>query len=277
MTDPSGATAGRVDLHNHLVPGVDDGARTLEEAIEGVQRMVAGGVDTLVCTPHLDASVAEHRVALDRRLDRIAEAREQLAGAVRSTFPDVRVLAGFEILLDVPAPQLRDRRLGLAGTRFVLVEWPHLRVPRGTLDVLARLREDGLAPIIAHPERYRGFGGDMALAYEWKRAGAFLQVNHGSLHGRYGKEARSRALELLRQGWVDLMASDFHGRSHLETWLDETVAWFAEQGEGDTFRTLVTTNPRRVITDQDPVPVPPMELPRGTIERIRSLFQGGSA
>lgn len=275
MTEPSGETGARVDLHNHLVPGVDDGARSLDEAIEGVRRMVVGGVRTLVCTPHLDASMVENPSALEARLESVGAAREALAEAVRAEWPGLDVMAGFEILLDVPAPRLGDRRVALAGTRYVLVEWPRLRVPRGTLGVLAHLREDGLKPVIAHPERYSGIGKDLALAREWRRAGALLQVNHGSLHGRYGKDARARAYELLRQGWADLMASDFHGRSHLETWIGETDTWFAERGAEDIFHTLASVNPGRIVDDQDPVPVPPMDLPRGPIDRLRSLLQGG--
>jgi tyrosine-protein phosphatase YwqE len=97
-------------------------------------------------------------------------------------------------------------------------------------------------------------------------------VNHGSLHGRYGREAKAHALDLLRRGWVDLLSSDFHGRANLRTYVDATRAWFAELDAEDTFMALASRNPLRVFRDEEPMPVSPLDVPRSALDRIRSFL-----
>jgi protein-tyrosine phosphatase len=268
--DP-GDGPGLADLHSHLVPGVDDGARTVDDAVEGIGRLVEAGVRTIMTTPHLDVSLEGSR-ALDRRFVAVEDAWSAVVEVARVRYPGVSLRRGFEVLLDLPDPTMADARLRLGDTRFVLVEWPHMALPRGTVRVLAGLRDKGVTPVVAHPERYAGLGRALDVAGEWRAVGAFLQVNHGSLHGRYGREARARALELLRRGWVDLLASDFHGRSHLLPYVAESRAWFTERGAEGIFEALAGSNPRRVLADEDPRPVTPLDLPRGMVERIRTFL-----
>lgn len=267
-----GVEHGLVDLHSHLVPGVDDGARDLDEAVEAVGRLEGAGVRLIVTTPHLDVSVLARPEVLERRLEQVRSRFDALVHEAAKRFPKVELRLGFEVLLDVPDPAVSDARVRLGGSRYLLVEWPRLRVPRGTQAVLQKIHEQGVVPIIAHPERYAGLGRGLALAEEWRRAGALLQVNHGSLHGRYGSEARDRAVSLLEHGWVDLLSSDFHARAHLEPYVEESRAWFDAQGALETFEALTAGNPRRVLDDGGAMPVAPLEVHRGPLARIRSLL-----
>ncbi len=263
---------GLVDLHSHLVPGVDDGARTLDEGVAAVGRLERAGIRLIVTTPHLDVSLLSRPDAFERRLEKVAASFEDLRRESAALWPEVELRLGFEVLLDDPEPVLTDGRARLAGGRHLLVEWPRLRVPPGTEAVLGRIRSQGVSPVIAHPERYRGLGRDLALAGAWRSAGALLQVNHGSLHGRYGPEARDRAVALLERGWVDLLSSDFHARPHLEPYVDESRAWFDALDATATFEALTAGNPRRLLDGEGIMPVAPLDVPRGPIERIRSLF-----
>jgi hypothetical protein len=144
------------DLHSHLVPAVDDGACSLEEALDAVERMVERGVRSIVTTPHLNASTT--KVASDReaRLAEVDEAWNEVCGAVKVRFPTLGFRRGHEVMLDIPDPDLSDPRVRLSGTSFVLVEWPRLQIPPQTEPVLERICAEGYRPIIAHPERYRG-------------------------------------------------------------------------------------------------------------------------
>lgn len=266
-------TAGLADLHSHLVPGVDDGARTLEEALDGIGRMVEAGVDRIVTTPHLDASLLRDARRREARLEQVDEAFGVLQAAVTEAHPGLVLERGHEVMLDDPFPDLSDRRLRLAGTRCVLVEWPRLRIPPGTPEVIARIREQGWAPIIAHPERYQGILKDFPLVSAWRRAGAYLQMNHGSLLGRYGAGIQAAAFRLLEGGWVDVLSSDFHSRAHLPVFVDEARSWFEDRSQEEVFDLLVRVNPELLLSDQPPDAVPSFNIERGFWDRLSGFLR----
>ena len=272
MTSAGPARVG--DLHSHLVPGVDDGARSLEEALEAVERMVAAGIGRIVTTPHVNGSLTRDSGLLGTWLDEVDGPWRELAEQVTERFPDVEILRGHEVMLDVPDPNFSDARLRIAGTSFVLVEWPRLQIPPGTERVIERIADAGYHPILAHPERYAGMGQDLNRAGAWRSAGAYLQVNHGSFAGRYGAEARGVASELVARGWVDYLSSDFHARAHLEIHLRDAEAFFAGHDGLAQFGLLTVTNPGRVIQDQLPLPVPPLRIREGFWDRFAKIFTG---
>lgn len=266
--DPGGFT----DLHSHLVPGVDDGSRTLDEALDGIRSLVASGVGRIVTTPHLDGSLTQDRALFAERMEEMEEAWGPLKEKVEEEFPGLDFLRSHEVMLDIPDPDLSDPRLHLGDTDSVLVEWPGLQVPPGSVPVLERMVAAGIRPIIAHPERYRGLDRDSAYPGEWKNAGALLQVNYGSILGRYGETPRRRAFTLLERGWVDLMASDFHGRPRLSPCLTEAREVLGKLGGGPQFGLLAGGNPTRVLRGEDPLPVPPLPLKPGVFQRLREAF-----
>jgi protein-tyrosine phosphatase len=261
------------DLHSHLVPGVDDGARTLEEAIEAVERMVAAGIGRIVTTPHLNASLTRDSGLLGTWLDEVDTSWQTLAERAQQRFPDVELLRGHEVMLDVPDPDFSDARIRMAGTSFVLVEWPRLQIPPMTQRVIERIVNAGYRPILAHPERYSGMKQDLDVAGAWRSAGAYLQVNHGSFAGRYGPDAGGVASELLARGWVDLLSSDFHARAHLEIHLEDAEAFLAAHDGLEQLRLLTVDNPGRVIRDELPLAVPPLRTRKGIWERFTRIFK----
>jgi len=262
-----------VDLHNHLVPGVDDGARDLPAVLAAVERMVRVGIRKIVTTPHIDASLTLDPTALERRLDEVTRAWERAAEALARAFPEVDYRRGHEVMLDVPDGDLGDARLRLAGTDYVLVEWPRMRVPPGTPPVVARLVEQGLRPVVAHPERYAGVGADLYVVDQWREAGAYLQVNYGSFVGRYGAEARTTAFRFLRRGWIDFLASDFHGQAGMRIY--KTQAWdiLRELGASEQLELLSVTNPARLLRNERPHAVPAVPEERaGFWSRLKELL-----
>jgi len=262
----------RVDIHSHLVPGVDDGARTLDDALESIDRMMALGIRTILTTPHFDASLLEGPGGSER-IEEVEKAFAHLTAAAAERFPTLDLRRGFEIMLDDPSPDLSDVRLRLAGTSFVLVEWASMRVPPGAAAVLERLVERGWRPVVAHPERYRDVGDIAAVASRWKDVGALLQVNHGSLTGRYGSRAERGARSLLESGLVDYLASDHHGRPHLELQLDEVVRQLENSDAEEQISMLIRTNPLRLLDDMEPLPVRPIRMGRGWRDRLRRLIR----
>lgn len=264
--------AALVDIHNHLVPGVDDGARDVADVLDSVERMTRLGIRKIITTPHLDGSLTQDDEKIEARLAEVDAAFDEAAEAVGARFPEVEFRRGHEVMLDVPDVSFDDPRMRLAGTSFVLVEWPRLQLPPGTVPVLERIVAAGYRPIVAHPERYIGLDRELELAQRWREAGAYLQVNYGSLDGRYGAEARTTAFRLLRRGWADYMASDFHGRSERKIYEKEARARLLELGGVEALVHLALTNPGRIFRDEAPLPVPPLPPEQGFWARIKELL-----
>ena len=271
----TGDEGGRLtDLHSHLLPGVDDGARTVDDALEGIGRLWDAGFRTLVTTPHLDGSLTQTPYLFETRMEEMDEAWCRLQAALVEKFPGLTLDRGHEVMLDVPDPVLTDPRIRLGDSPFVLLEWPHLKVPPATPAVLSRLARTGVKILLAHPERYRGLDGSTNLAGVWRESGAWLQVNYGSLVGRYGDGARARVIRFLERGWVDLFSTDFHGRPHLSLYVEEARQAMELLGGTEHFELLARINPARVLEGLDPYPVPPLIGKRGMWDKVRDLFRG---
>ena len=268
MSEPGSTSL--ADLHSHLVPGVDDGARSLDDTLDGVERMVQQGIVRIVTTPHLEGSLTLDGAHLEARLSHVTEAFDAAAEEVAKRFPHVEFRRGHEVMLDVPDVRFDDPRTRLAGSSFALIEWPRLHLPPGTSRVLSRIASEGYHPIVAHPERYIGI--DLALADQWRSVGAYLQVNYGSLVGRYGSDARIFALRLLRRGWADYLSSDFHARPDRKIFRREAAERMRDLGGEEALVHLSLTNPARVLEDQLPIPVPSLPAERGFWAKVRDML-----
>jgi protein-tyrosine phosphatase len=259
-----------VDFHSHVIPGVDDGAQDEAEAATALQALASHGVGHVVATPHVEGSLAARPEALQQRLAQIDGAYALLQAVAREHCPGIIVYQGAEVMLDTPDPDLRDPRLRLAGGQFALVEYPFMNVPPNSTGVIRTMVAAGVRPIIAHPERYVGVSPASGLPLAWREAGALLQVNAGSLTGRYGPRVRQMALSLLESGIADYVCSDYHARGMLS--LNDARTFLAELGAGEQSDLLLGINPRRMLEGQQPLPVPPLELKRGVLQRLRQWF-----
>lgn len=255
-----------IDFHNHLMPGVDDGAATLAESRAALRLMREQGVTTVVTTPHLRASLVGSRAECAEYLARLDEAWGQLRALAAEEFPELRIERGVELMLDTPTVNLSDARLRLAGTSFVLVEFPFMSIPPNAGSAIFEMKMRGWTPIIAHPERYGNLSPDSDAPGEWRQMGAHLQVNGASLLGRYGKEAEQIAWALLERGVVDYLSSDYHARGRLRT--AEVRAELLRRGGDAQVRLLMVDNPARLLAGEAPLPVPPLVESRSLWARL---------
>lgn len=249
-----------IDLHTHLLPGVDDGSRTLENSVRVLQRLHAEGVTDIACTPHLDASRAASAPA-----EAYAALRDELQALAP---PGVRLHQGFEIMLDDPSANLTDRRLSLGGSKAVLVEFPRVPLTQAATDDLMRLRASGIIPVIAHPERYSGITIDRL--HIWRDIGVIIQGDAMLLlsPNSRGQFAR-RALSL---GLLDILASDNHGDQRS---LATVRAWLHEVGGDRHGQILMEHNPRHLLDDEMLEGVPPLHDHKSIWDRLRELFTVG--
>ena len=248
------------DFHNHLIPGVDDGAQDAEFSAGALGAFRREGVLRLITTPHFDGALTQQPERLAARMAELDAGWDVLCGLVSADAElngsPLRVERGVELMLNVPDPDCSDARVRLAGTHFVLVEFQGLQLPPvNAAMAMGFIRKAGWIPVLAHPERYRNLES-LAPLWEFLTAGALLQVNAGSLFGDYGSTAQSRAQEILAHGLASYVCSDYHARgepgsARFARALGE--AGFAEQAE-----LLLGENPGRLLADEAPLPVPPV-------------------
>jgi protein-tyrosine phosphatase len=250
-----------IDLHNHLMPGVDDGVRDVDHARIAVAAFIDQGVRRLVVTPHLKGSLTLQPDRLGDRMERLDAAYGELRALTAEEFPELDLGRGVELRIDVPDPDLSDPRLRLAGSDAVLVEFDGFMIPVRAERVIAELAGRWI-PVLAHPERYRNASVDALRPI--RRAGARLQVNAGSLTGRYGAGPRTLAWALLAEGMVDAVASDFHGYDEPQSARarDAVVRRLGTEAAGLLFE----GNPGRILDGEPPLGVPAV---RGWLARLR--------
>jgi tyrosine-protein phosphatase YwqE len=173
----------------------------------------------------------------------------------------VRLLRGVELMLDVPDPDVSDPRLRLNGGRFVLVEYPGLQLPLSHADYAVRaLRDKGWQPVLAHPERYRNVDDSLEQLLALRYAGAYFQLNAGSVLGYHGEGPKRRAAALLARGWAEYGSSDYHGRGTPA--VSAARAALGANGAAEQAELLFCENPARLLRDESPVRLPPVESPR---------------
>ena len=248
-----------IDIHSHVLPGVDDGSANIETSVAVLERFAGQGLEVLVCTPHLQASGA-HLAPYERHQAILAEL---VAAAPKK--PELRL--GWEIMLDRPGCDLSLPTLSLGGARAVLVEFPRAYLPVGTTEELDRIRRSGVVPVVAHPERYYGCTLDTVRA--WRDVGAVIQTDATMLLAR--GPMTELAKSLLTAGLIDCLASDNHGDRRS---LVAARVWLEEMGADEHAQLLTYSNAARVLADQVTMPVGPLPLGRGVFHRLRELLFG---
>ena len=255
MTDPTGPMLAIVDLHSHLVPGVDDGTRTIAESIQALSGLYREGVRSVVTTPHLLVPYLDSDTAIQRELDLHRCAFDQLVAACSGRTDLPALWLGQEILApDASSANRVARRtdVGLPG-RFLLVEFG-FELQGNHNDVVRSVLDAGRQIVIAHAERYHFLPGHDALEVmrTWQELGALLQVNVGSLTGHYrGSSPKSEHLawEMIESGMVDVLATDHHGPRRSGVSPREALNALIARGEQALAERAMADIPGRILRD----------------------------
>lgn len=238
-----------IDIHTHVLPGVDDGSQSMDESLELLAIAADSGVHTLVATPHcnipgeFDNYATQELWTLFDRLDRARE----------SVGIPVRLCRGMEVFATPELPELlRGKRIWtLNGTRYFLMEFAFHENPLFCNKVLRQCRDMGYVPVIAHPERYYFVQDDPDLAFDWCVEGFPLQLNKGSILGRFGPEPRRTALRLLQHGLAACVASDAHSPQQRSTHMTEIREYLLDRFGADYCRLLLEENPSRILSGRE--------------------------
>lgn len=203
---------GFVDMHNHILPGIDDGAATVQDSLDMLYAFQEIGFTRVICTPHV------HSEIYPNTSETIRQAHLKLLEAL-SGEEDLNVKLDFaaEHMVDNHLEQLLESGKFLPmGKAYILIEMPFLQASLNMPRIVDLCREQNVFPILAHPERYRYLHKNRGAYSRYRDMGLFFQVNLLSIAGYYGKSIQQTAMELIQSGKVEFLGSDAHRVEHIQ-------------------------------------------------------------
>lgn len=234
-----------IDIHCHLIPGIDDGPATLESALALARALVEDGMRHVVCTPHVFPGRFENR-------------RSSIEAEFHA-FKTALAAAGIELSLSWAGevrltpevlPLLDEEELPFLGSsateRTLLLEMPDGQVPVGAERFVKLLLERGIKPVIVHPERNRGIIDEPDRLEDFVDMGCYVQVTAGALTGHFGTRVHQTARRLLDEGWVHAVASDAHNLSGRRPRMSEAGAWLSKHYGPPAAHQLLHSGPARL-------------------------------
>ncbi len=201
----------QVDMHSHLLPSIDDGAKDVEHSLELIRKISSLGYQKLIITPHImqDSYPNTQEIIYDKL--------QKMQTVLHENEIEIVIEAAAEHYLDEAfLENLEEDRVLPLAKEYLLFETSYISKPLNLEELIYEISVKGHKPIFAHPERYR-YIKDLESEYKaLKDLGVYFQVNINSLNGYYGKEAQKKAQFLLEKGYIDFLGSDTHHHRHLE-------------------------------------------------------------
>lgn len=234
------------DLHTHILPGIDDGAKDVEMALRLLAAQQRAGVRQIVCTPHFHFE----RQNLDDFVQRRYQAAKRLALALNA-YPNFRIglKFGAEVRISPQVLECDQSKLCFQGTNVMLLEMPMSYRPQWDINVLYQLTLAGVVPLIAHVERYPYVKEDPNIILEWIEAGAYMQVNASSIVLEAAN--RAKVFELIQHGMVHVLASDTHSPDKRPPLLKEAFQ-MVESKFGSSYNDYFTKNAKAFYNGEEP-------------------------
>lgn len=226
------------DLHCHFIPGIDDGARTMEEALQLLRLAEQNGISHIVATPHINPGYFDNTQAI------IQQGLSELKQQVKAEGLAIQLAAAAEVRLCAELPHWAESGMLLflgeyQGYKVLLLEFPHSHVPAGADRLVKWLLTKQILPMIAHPERNRDIQSDIKKLLPFRRTGCLFQLTASSVLGDMGKSSQHTALQLLEDRAFDIVATDSHNLQRRPPKLAEARAAIADLC-GDDYAALLT-------------------------------------
>jgi len=228
-----------VDIHCHILPGLDDGPSSIEESIKMIELAAGDGISHIFATPHILDGVYENKC--DEIMSSVAELKKHVPDTI-SIFYGADVRVTFDLIDRIEDGEVPT----LNGSGYMLIEFPEYVIPPHTDNLIFNLRHRGIKPIITHPERHFRLMHDLSALNEFRDAGAMCQITAMSITGDFGKPIRKACFTMVKKGLVDFVASDAHSARGRSPILSKAYRETKREFGSDIADELFFTNPKKV-------------------------------
>lgn len=245
-----------IDIHSHIIFGVDDGSKSIEDSIEMILEAEEVGFTDIIATPHYMES------AYEVPKNEIKEKMDNIINILKENNVKVNIHQGNEIYITNNIVDLLENNLAstMSNSKYVLFETPMNVEPLNLLDVVYSLLENKKIPIIAHPERYEFIQKDPNKLIDLIENGVLFQSNYGSVIGQYGKEAQKTVIKLLQSNFIHFMGTDTHRPNSVYTRVPKAIEELKKILPENVVEEITTQNERKILNNEDieikkPVPI----------------------
>ncbi|MBU1727233.1 MAG: hypothetical protein KJ880_06360 [Candidatus Omnitrophica bacterium] len=233
-----------VDLHTHILPGIDDGSVSFEESIKMCSMAYQDGIRTIVATPHIGKFPNTKEIIFQKT----KELKEQLV--TKGIIIELVCGADYEFTPEIFALIDNKAALTINNSRYILLDTPYSLLPPNIENIVGVLVEKGVIPIVTHPERCLQVQGNLGMLYGLIRAGALIQVTASSITGKMGSKAEECATKILKNNLAHIIATDTHGIDKRPPVLSESVGIASSIIGKEMAQAMVTTIPQAIIEDK---------------------------
>lgn len=249
-----------IDVHSHVLPGIDDGARNMDMSIQMLRKAEQEGTEAVVMTPHFCRGYGEASSVQVRELTERLKEQMKHEGISLELHPGQEVFLTDSTIRDLEQGII----MGINDTRYMLVELPMDEIPKHAMEVLYELRVRGMKPMLAHPERYAYVMKDVTVLNRFIEEGCLFQLNSGSIEGVFGKEVRNTAETLLKSGAYCFLGSDAHSTGRRTTGLREAAAIMEKLQKGSV--DVMMENSRKMLKGEE------LNVKMNKLTRKKSIF-----
>jgi protein-tyrosine phosphatase len=252
-----------IDLHSHLLPGIDDGSKDLAMSLAMARMASSDGISTIACTPHILPGVYNNSGPA------IRGAVARLAEGIADAGVPISVVAGADVHIapDLDVQLRNGRALTLNNSRYFLLEPPHHVLPPRLEDLIFGLQTAGFVPILTHPERLSWVEGHYDLIERLVSSSVLMQITAGSLMGRFGRRPRYWAERMVDEGLCHLLATDAHNTQQRPPRMADARDFVAQRLGDDEAINLVLRRPQGILDNLSPAELPPLPRAEGWRER----------
>ena len=237
-----------IDIHLHILPGVDDGAQTMDESLEMARIALASGVNRVIVTPHCNHPFRSRGYSSEELVKRTDVFRLELK---KRALP-LKIYEGMEIYVDENTGSLirEGKLIGLNHGKYYLVEFPFDAEPSWIDERLNEIASPEVIPLIAHVERYYCAQNDPQLIYRWLTGGCEIQVNKGSFFGQFGRAAKKTAATALENGLITCIASDAHDPDERGPWMKDIDDYLKKHYNNKIAELLLKDHAERILSSR---------------------------